>query len=85
MGGKWSSWHSRNNSPRNRSGAPGGWGGWGRWGDYDEVSSAGKASACQPQGMTEARFSRTMTAGELVYFGGVDQMMMGDFYTTKGF
>lgn len=49
------------------------------------MSSAGKASACQPQGMTEARFSRTMTAGELVYFGGVDQMMMGDFYTTKGF
>lgn len=85
MGGKWSSWHSRNNSPRNRSGAPRGRGGWGRWGDYDEVSSAGKASACQPQGMTEGRFSRTMTAGELVYFGGVDQMMMGDFYTTKGF
>lgn len=64
---------------------PGGRGGWGRWGDYDEVSSAGKASACQPRGMTEGRFSRTMTAGELVYFGGVDQMMMGDFYTTKGF
>lgn len=53
-------------------------------GDYYEVFSAGKASPCQPQSMTQGHFSRKMTAGELVYFGRVDQMI-GDFAPQNAF
>ena len=53
-------------------------------GDYYEVFSVGKASPRQPRSMTQAHCSRKMTAGELGYFGRVDQMM-GDFVPQNAF
>lgn len=81
---QWSSWLSSNNSPRNRSSPPGSREDGGRWGDYHEVFSAGTASPCQPQSMTQGHFSRKMTAGQLVYFRRVGQVI-GDFTPQNAF